>query len=367
MPKHLGLDLDRFVSAVWPPLLHRYADRLNAQNRPSPWEVFNGPALEHYMAQSENAEVAAIVREDLQRVNDVAQYGMGILVRACEKYHVEFAPNATPETIAMSLFLDHRDAFDFAWSRFLLYGSSANLSVHPMGLGHLRIGADQLALFRGAIQRWFAEQSKGEQCIVREFEDAGETVILIQHGTYVRTIPFWKEDEVGLTSYRPALEDVIVYEPDTSLVRIRAGLPKDRREYLRLFALFIAGDEALADAPEIFTLAPVQDGKFNFGGEGPIVGIELRKVKMQLRGATKLVAEFTSPDILNSFRYDLPGLGIASGILTLARFCFHLHFPGERPTTVTFNIEPPAVTSLAERRYANLIMKYLERQGVKLR
>jgi hypothetical protein len=367
MPKHLGLNLDRFVSAVWPPLLDRYAERLGAQIRPSPWEVLSGPALEHYLTQPENAEAAAIVREDLQRVNDVAQDGMGTLVRACEKYDVQFAPNATPETIAMSLFLDHRDAFDFAWSRYLLYGSPANLSVHPVGLGHLRIGADQLALFRAAIQRWFAEQSKGEQCIVREFQDAGETVILIQHGTYVRTIPFWKDDEVSMASLRPALEDVIVYEPDTSLVRIRAGLPKDRRQYLRLFAACIAGDEALADAAETFTLTPLQKGTFDFGGKGPIVGIELRKVRTQLHGATKLVAEFTSPDILNSFRYDLPGLGIASGILTLARFRFHLHFPGEKPTTVTFNIEPPAVTSLAERRYANLIMRYLERQGVKLR
>jgi hypothetical protein len=368
MPTHLGLDYDRFVNAVWPPLLDRYAQRLGVENGPGPWEVFNGPALAHYLAQPENAEVAAVIRHDLQCVNDVALYGMGTLVRACQKYRVDFPPNATPETIAMSLFLDHRDAFDFAWSRYLLYGSPANLSVHPMELGHLRIGADQLASFKGAVQRWFAEQAKGEQCIVREFQDAGETVILIRHGTHVKTIPFWKDDEISMASLRPALEDVIVYEPGTSLVRIRAGLPKDRREYLRLFAACIAGNEALADADaEIFTLAPLQKGTFNFGGEGLIVGIELRRVKMKLHGATKLVVEFTSPDVLASFRYDLPGLRIDSGILTLARFRFHIHFPGERPTTVTFNIEPPTITNLAERRYSDLIMRYLERQGVKVK
>jgi hypothetical protein len=368
MPKHLGLDFDRFVNAVWPPLLDRYAKRFGAENGPSPWEVFNGPAFNHYLTQPENAEVAAVIRQNLQSVNDVAQYGMGTLVRACQKYHVDFPPNATPETIAMSLFLDHRDAFDFAWSRYLLYGSPANLSVHPMELGHLRIGADQLASFRGAVQRRFAEQAKGEQCIVRVFEDDGETAILISHGAHMKAIPFWKDDEISWTSLRPALEDVIVYEPDTSLVRIRAGLPNDRREYLRLFAACIAGNEALADNDaEIFTLAPLQKGTFNFGGEGPIVGIELRKVKMKLHGATKLVAEFTSPDVLASFRYDLPGLDIDSGILMLARFRFHIHFTGERARTVTFNIEPPTITNLAERRYSDLIMKYLERQGIKVR
>ena len=367
MPKHLGLDLDRFVNAVAPPLLNHYVERLAQQNGPTPWEVFNGPALQHYLVQPENAEIAAVIREDLQCVNDVALYGMGTLVRACQKYRVDFPPNATPETIGMSLFLDHRDAFDFAWSRYLLYGSPANLSVHPMDLGHLRIGADQLASFRGAVQRWFAEQAKGEECIVRVFEDDGETVILISHGAHMKAIPFWKDHEISITSLRPALEDVIVYEPDTSLVRIRAALSKDRRQYLRLFASCIAGNEALADAAEMFTLAPLQAGTFNFGGEGPIVGIELRKVRMKLHGATKVVAEFTSPDVLNSFHYDLPGLGIASGILLLARFCFHIHFAGQRRTTVTFNVDPPSITNLAERRYSDLIMKYLERQGVKLR
>ena len=367
MPKHLGLNLDRFVNAVAPPLLDQYAERLGVQNSPSGWQVFNGPAFQNYLAQPENAEVAAIIREDLQRVNDVAEYGIGTLVRACEKYNVDLLSEATPETIALSLFLDHRDAFDFAWSRYLLYGSPTNLSVHPMKLGHLRIGADQLASFEGAVQRWFAEQAKGEQCIVRDFEDTGETVILIQHGIHVRTIPFWKDNKINMVSLRPAQEDVIVYEPDTSLVRIRAALSKDRRQYLRLFAGCIAGNEALADAAEIFTLAPLQAGTFNFGGDGPIVGIELRKVRMKLHGATKVVAEFTSPDVLNSFRYDLPGLGMASGILMLARFCFHIHFAGQRQTTVTFNVEPPSITNLAERRYSDLIMKYLERQGVKLR
>jgi hypothetical protein len=368
MPKHLGLALDRFVNSISPPLLDRYVERLSVQNGPSPWEVFSGPAFVHYMAQPENAEVAAVIRHDLQRVNDVAEYGMGTLVRACHKYGVDFLPNATPETIALSLFLDHEDAFDFAWTRYLLYGSPANLSVHPMELGHLQIGADQLATFRGAVQTWFAEQAKGEQCIVRESQDDGETVILIRHGTYFRTIPFWKDDEVSMASFRPALEDVIVYEPDTSLVRIRASLPKDRRQYLSLFAACIAGNEALADTDaEVFTLAPLQRRTFNFGGEGPIVAVELRKVRMKLHGATKVVAEFTSPDVLNSFRYDLPGLEIDSGILTLARFCFHIHFPGGRPTTVTFDIAPPTITNLAERRYSDLIMKYLERQGVKLR
>jgi hypothetical protein len=367
MPTHLGLDLDRFVNAVWPPLLNLYAERLGVQNGPDAWQVFNGPALQHYLAQPENAEVTALIRHDFQCVNDVALYGMGTLIRACEKYRVEFPPNATPETIAMSLFLDHRDAFDFAWSRYLLYGSPANLSVHPMELGHLRIGADQLAAFRAAVQRWFAEQAKGEHCIVNEYQDDGDTVILIRHGTHFRTIPFWKDAEVSMASFRPALEDAIVYEPDTSLLRIRASLAKDRRHYLLLFATCIAGNEALADAAEIFTLAPLQRRTFNFGGEGHIVGVELRKVRMKLHGATKVVAEFTSPDVLNSFRYDLPGLEIDSGILTLARFCFHIQFPGERPTTVTFNIEPPTITNLAERRYSHLIMKYLERQGVKLR
>ena len=375
MPKYKGLSLSRFVASILPETMQAYGERLSqifseGPVLPAGWELINGEALQHYMDQPENAEVAAVVRQDFQRVNSIADEGTPTLVRAYQKYGIALPGEETPEQLAMRLFLKHPDAFDFAWSRYLLYGSAARLSVHFMRLGDLKISKEQLALFEYEVKRWFADQAKGEQCIVRQFEDCGEIVILIQHGTYMKAQPFWKDGEVSIVSLRPALEDVLVYEPDTSFLRIRALLPKDRDQYLSLFASSIAGDPSLCDPAvtgQVFTLAPVQDGSFDYGGAEYITGVELRRVKMRLYGSTKLVADLRSPDLLRSFRDDLPGLNVRSGDLLLVRLQFHLTYPNERPTTVTFTIEPPATTDLPERRHAEDILKYLDEQGVKLR
>jgi len=79
--------------------------------------------------------------------------------------------------------------------------------------------------------------------------------------------PFWNGDFVSVNSYRPALEDVLVYDPTKSQLNVKATLAKDRETYLRLFASDILGDEDIADEAikdEVFTLAPLQEGKFNF-------------------------------------------------------------------------------------------------------
>jgi hypothetical protein len=373
MLKRGGLSLARFVEAIPPELLDEYVGRLARSAPPDSklprgWEVLNAEALSLYLSAPENAEVAGIIREDFRRVNDIARDGAGVLVRACDKYKIHLNGYA-PEAMAMQLFLNHGQAFEFAWSRYLLYGSTARLSAHPLPLGDLTVMPDQAVKFEAGVRVWYANQAKGEQCMVKCFEDTGQTVVLVQHGTYVQTVSFWDRDEVRLTSFRPALEDVLLYDPETQVLRIKAGLAKDRDEYVRLFALCIGGDERLADealSGEVFSLSPVEQDEFDFSGDGPITKVELRRVTMTVYGATNLIADFRSPDILKSFGRDLPGFGISSGLLTLARFRFYIHYPGEKPTTVTFSIEPPSTTDLAERRYTDLILNYLRRQGIKL-
>jgi hypothetical protein len=336
---------------------------------PAGWQLLNASAMSEYLSDPKHAEASAIILDDFRRVSDIANEGTGVLTRACNKYQIRFG-EAPTESIAMELFLDHPEAFEFAWSRYLLYGSNTMLIVHPLPLGHLEVTDQQLADFRNGVRLWFARQAKGEQCHVKKFDDDEEVVILIQHGTYVQTLSFWDGDEVKTTSFRPALEDVIVYEPSGEILRIKAIQANDRDEYLRLFATCIGGDESLADDAakgEVFSLTPVEDGSFDFAGDGPIRKVELRQVKMVVFGATNLIAEFKSPNIVRSFEHDLPGFGLSSGLLVKARFRFYIPETGERPTTVTFSVEPPGTTDLAERKHSDEILRYLRKQGVRVR
>ena len=79
------------------------------------------------------------------------------------------------------------------------------------------------------------QPEEGQQCRVRRFMDGEEAVILVQRGTYVQTVPFWNGDQIAMQSFRPAVEDVLVWEPE-GFLRIRSSLPGDRRAYLYQFA-----------------------------------------------------------------------------------------------------------------------------------
>lgn len=369
MPKHRGLTLRKFVHAIPGELFERYFAALQWENQPSGWAFLNHQAMEEFLDRPENAQVRGIILEDFRRVNDICEQGMNILVRACHKFGLHFDPDRPRQELAMRLFLDHRDAFDFAWTRYLLYASSSRLSLHKVPSNRVVIGEIELEAFRDEVRRWYADLAKGDVCNVRCFEDAEDTVILVSHGSYIRTIAYWEGDRIALNSFRPASEDILIYDSEDALLSIKASLDKDRHQYLRAFAKCIAHDESLVEETvreRMFSLMPLQVGTFDFGGDGSISRIELLKVRLKFHGPGDPVIEVKSNDILQTFSRDLEGLSLASGELTLARFRFHLHPEGEKPAKVTFEIEPPSRTDLAQKRYADIIERYLVEQGVKL-
>jgi len=369
MPKHRGLTLRKFVRTVPWDLFQRYFAALEWETQPTDWVFINSDAMEEFLARPENAQAKAVIIEDFRRVNDICEQGMNLVVRACQNFGLDFDPDRPRQELAMRLFLDHREAFEFAWTRYLLYASSSRLSLHKVPSDSVVIGESELDAFRDEVRRWFADLAKGDVCNVRHFEDAGDTVILVSHGSYIRTIAYWEGDRIALNSFRPASEDILIYDPEDALLSVKASLDKDRRQYLRAFAKCIVRDETLFEEAmntHAFSLAPLQRGKFDFGGDGPITRIDLLKVRLKLHGPGDPVVEVKSNDVLQTFARDLNGLSLASGELTLARFRFHLHPDNEKPAKVTFEIEPPSRTDLAQKRYADIIERYLVEQGVKL-
>ncbi len=184
---------------------------------------------------------------------------------------------------------------------------------------------------------------------MRCFDDAGETVILVSHGSYIRTVSYWEGDAIAFRSFRPAAEDILVYSPQWSLLCVKASLEKERTKYLQAFCACFLNDPGASDAPadDIFSLAPLQDGTFDFrgGGDGDVITrVDLVKVRMRLFGVGNPVFEVKSDDLMWTFDRDLGQLSLQSGQLVFARFRFHLRPEGEtRPVKVTFEIEPPPV------------------------
>jgi len=355
MPKHRGLTLKKFVHAIPWDLFQRYFAALEWETQPSDWVFLNHEAMEEFLKRPENAQVSGVILEDFRRINDICEQGMNLVVRAYQKFNLESDPDRPRQELAMRLFLDHRDAFEFAWSRYLLYASSSRLSLHRVPSDRVLLAESEVAAFAEESRRWFADLAKGNVCSVRR--------------SYIRTIAYWEGDRIALNSFRPASEDILAYSPETSLLSIKASLEKDRQQYLRAFVKCIARDESLVEEAmrdHVFSLIPLQDGTFDFGGDGSISRIELLKVRLKLYGPGDPVIEVKSADVLQTFAHNLEGLSLASGELTLARFRFHIRPNDEKPAKVTFEIEPPSRTDLAQKRYADIVQRYLVQQGVKL-
>ncbi|HLB12090.1 MAG TPA: hypothetical protein VJM51_05820 [Dehalococcoidia bacterium] len=368
MSPHRRLDLDTFVAAIPPDQLERYFENFDWEKRPEGWPILNGSALGEFLDRPENAQFRGVVMEEFRRINDLCARNMNLLVTAYKRSSVDMQKDATAQTLAMRLYLDDADAFEYAWSRFLLFGGSPKLSIYPLPVLHLDITNARIARFEARLNQWFSDYAKGH-CLVKVFDDKDESIIRISRGSYMRTVACWEGDQIGFTTFRPASEDVLAYNREASQLTIKASLAKDRDEYMRSFAVCIADDEALAATigkGQVFSLVPIQDGSFNFGGDGIIDGIELVKVRLKLAGPDEPEIEIRSKHVPDTVATYLRGLSLASGQLTYARFRLVVRPLHGRPAAISFEIEPPARTDLAQKRYADIIESYLREQKVKL-
>ena len=93
---HRSLTTTKFVNAVSPEFIRRYILTLDALSPPSAWAEIIGAVFERYLVAPENVSIAAIVREDFRRINDVCTDGMGLIVRAYRRAGLEIGLHPLP-------------------------------------------------------------------------------------------------------------------------------------------------------------------------------------------------------------------------------------------------------------------------------
>ncbi len=368
MPKHRGMTLEIFVKAVDSTVMTEYFARRHPDARmPQHCTVMKQEHIDEFLSYPENAQAAGVLDEDFKRINDICKKGKNHVVRAYKHFSIP-RTDTSPETLAMNLYINHPEAFDYAFAWYCYYNTPSKLSHHRMP-GRISLAADRMDNFRKEIRDWFSELAKGKECIVTPYKENGLTVILIKHGSYIRTVPYWEEaDKVGFHSFRPASEDILLYKKSNRVLSIKATLSKGRVQYIKSFAKCLMGDESLATRPDrdsVFTLKPLQKGSFNWNGNKDIKRIILTKAKFQLPGATEPVVSISSDNVRKTLEEEDFGFGLDAGELTYARFRFFLEIDG-KTKKVTFEIIPPDSSNHSQKKYAEIIGAYLGEQGVQL-
>lgn len=233
--------------------------------------------------------------------------------------------------MAMRVFLDHKEAFDCAYAWYCYYRASSKMNHHRMP-GYFDVTKQKLGSLQAEAKDWFRERAKGTECDAKHYDEEGQAVFLIKHGSYVRTVAYWKKNKIEIVSFRPANEDILFYNKETEVLSVKASLLKDRNQYIKSFSGCIVGDDSLADSEDrdtIYTLRPLLDGSFNWDGNEDVKRVLLTEIKLRLPGNTDAVINISSKDPRKTLAEDVADIRLDSGELKYARFRFILHLDGK--------------------------------------
>ena len=368
MPKHRGLSLKRFVFAVPWDFFERYFQQLKPDARPNAWAFLNPDVLEDFLSDPANAEASPAILEDFHRINDLGGTHFGLLLKACDRSGIECDQELSPEALSIQLFLEDRDAFEYAWTMYLFFASLARVAEYCFPAGPLMPDDEQIAQMKANLQGWFANHKKGSQCEIASFLDSDGLLVRISRGSYLKTVARWNGNAIEFETFRPASEDILQYDPGSSRLKVKCGVRRDRERYVRAFAHFVARNAELADIAfnqRVLSLQPIQDGSFSYGGCGPITQVSLIEAHLKLPLLNEPIYIVKSTDVLRALAEV--GLSLASGDLLRAKLRFELRLEAEkRPREISVDIEPPGYSSPVQRSYARIIDDYLRDQGVRL-
>ncbi len=366
MPRHRSLKLEKFIDAVPESLLKEYFKKTIGEEL----------VLESITCKSVNRlldslpeELKNRILEDFTHINDICEKYMNILIKALHYYEIDFGEDEKREELAMRIFLYHNVAYEHAYDFYCLFNSTSKMSHHNISADNFAITDERIAKFREKISEFYRDLGKGQQCMIRHYDDSDQTVIVVVHGSYNRSLVIWGDrGEIETVFFRPANEDILQFNKLTSVLSVKAPYQRDKDNYIEAFTESILEDESQAirvDRDVTYTLKPLQEGTFSFAGNEMIDSITLLSVKLSIRGETDSTLEISSSNVLRTLEEDIPGISLKSGDLLHAKFRFKLNV-SKRGRNITFEITPPNVTDLTKKRYADIIGDYLKENGIKL-
>lgn len=368
MPRHRNLNLKKFIDSIPEPLIKEYFKQKLKGKSSLPIKSFDYNSVNKFLSTIKDGEIKDSILEDFTHVNDICEKMMNILVKAIHRYGIKTTGEETKEALAMCVFLRHKEAFEYAYDYYCLFNSTSKMSHHNITAGDFRITRKKIDRFKEKIVKFYSKLAKGRECRVRHYNDKDETVVVVMHGSYKRSVSIWKGLRVKTLFFRPANEDILQFNKKTSVLSVKAPYRKDKENYIKAFTETILEDESQAERTDrdvTYTLEPLQKRTFSFNGNEDIRAITLLEVKLAMRGAGAPTMTISSDDVLRTLQNDLYGVSLSSGDIVHAKFRFTLNIDGKR-RRVTFEITPPNVTDLTKKRYADIIGAYLKENGVKL-
>jgi len=372
MPRHRSFKLDKFIRVTDGALLNQYFVK-NEIPVPEGTDLGNKDHFDKFW-NGLTEEDQAYFESDLQRINDIADKTRDFLQVAVKQFNIAINNDAknpdSPETIAMRVFLHSEEAFDLAHDRYLCVIYAEKLSHHKFKTGSADFAEAKFDAFEKEIVDFLKDNSKGEHYDVRRYESDGKYYVLIARGDFVKTHFVFKNGKIDIDCYRPAKEDVLVFDRKNSVLSIKLGTrdADEEKKYLEVFGKQFMGvdvSDINAVISGLVDLDPIKNGTFKYDGNEHIEAVRLTEVKVRQggkRGGTWV--SIGSGDVRDVFsRYKLQA-DFTNFIAVKLKF--YVKRKDKKSKPIQIEIRPPLKTGIPEKEGKAVIEEYLHENGVLL-
>src|SRR3990167_2702755 len=235
MAKHRSFKIDKFLQAVDPELRKKYFSEKGLKLPSS--TNFKDESFEKFW-ESINEEKKSELDDELLYINDTADEVRDCLEQTVKTFKIETNEDESSETTAMRVFLHSDEAFSLAFDLYLYHSAeSEKLSHHRFEKAKADFSKPGFQRFKSEVEKHFKQCGKSDNCDIRERMDGDKRIFLIARGDFMKTQLVFESGKVETRTFRPAKEDVLVYDVKTSIlsVHINSRNNQDKEKYIGIF------------------------------------------------------------------------------------------------------------------------------------
>lgn len=110
------------------------------------------------------------------------------------------------------------------------------------------------------LDAWYEENGRGtETAVIREFKLNEEVYFAIRHGDTFARVAGVKRRELDIIGYRPAKDDLVIFNPQRMELRINARTLGEEELYRRMFGAYLMGQENYFVRKALYDLSPLRE------------------------------------------------------------------------------------------------------------
>ena len=187
--KHRTFRPEKFFQVVEPEQLQRLLEAFEVPSDLAIRLTLDEASFKSLFDEPNELPRMAELEEETQRINDISEASLRFVVDEYSRAGIAYNADDAAERLALRMYLDFPLQFEAAWSNYALFGTSSDLASYKLVPG-LKVTDGQIETFGDSLKSYFSGQGKGEQYLVFPSENAGGSILRIDHGLHMQTLRF---------------------------------------------------------------------------------------------------------------------------------------------------------------------------------